>query len=67
MKVSRCVKKYVEAGVEKMAIDRCRCQACVEEQTTISRTKARSIDLAIEQIGPLSIDPPGVEEVSRLR
>ena len=67
MKVSRGVKKSVEVGVEKMAIDRCRCRACVEEQTTISRTEARLIDLAIEQIGTFSIDPPGVEEVSRLQ
>ena len=50
MKVSRGVKKSVKVGVEKMAVDRCRCQACVEEQTTISRTKARSINLAVEKL-----------------
>ena len=71
MKVSRGVEKSVEVGVEKMVVDRCKCRACVEEQTTISRTEVRSIDLAvedaIEETGTFSIDPLGVEEVSRLR
>ena len=50
MKVLRGVEKSVEVGVEKMAVDRCRCQACVEEQTTILRTEARLFDLAVEKL-----------------
>ena len=50
MKVSRSVKKSVEVGVKKMVVDRCRCRACVEEQTTISRAEAQSIDLAVEKL-----------------
>ena len=33
-----------------MVVDRCRCRACVEEQTTISRAEAQSIDLAVEKL-----------------
>ena len=50
MKVLRGVKKSVEVSVEEKAVDRCRCRACVEEQTTISRIEARSIDLAVEKL-----------------
>ena len=50
MKVLRGVKKSVDVGVEEKAVDRCRCRACVEEQTTISRIEARSIDLAVEKL-----------------
>ena len=50
MKMSRGIEQSVEVGVEKKVVDRCRGRACVEEQTTISRTEARSIDLAVEKL-----------------
>ena len=50
MKVSRGIKQSVEVGVEKMVVNRRRCRASVEEQTTISRIEARSIDLAVEKL-----------------
>ena len=50
MKVSRGVETAVEVGVEKKVVDSYSCQAGVEEQTTISRTEARSIDLAVEKL-----------------
>ena len=50
MKVSRGIEQSIKVGVKKKAIDRCRCQACVEEQITISRIEARSIDLVIGKL-----------------
>ena len=50
MKVSRGIEQSIEVGVKKKAIDRCRCQACVEEQITISRIEAQSIDLVIGKL-----------------
>ena len=58
MKVSRGVETSVEVGVEKKAIDSCRCQADVEEETPKERTEARSIELAV---GKLS----RIQELSR--
>ena len=52
MKVLRGVKTSIEEGVEKMVFDRYRYRGSVEEQTI--RYKNRS-----------SIDPPGVEKLSR--
>ena len=70
MKVSRGVEQFVEVGVEKMVVDRCKCWSCVEEQTTNIKNR-NSIDRpsyreAIKEARTFSIDPPGVEEVSRL-
>ena len=50
MKVSRGIETSIEVGVEKMVVNRCRCRAYVEEKTTISRTKARLIDLVVEKL-----------------
>ena len=52
MKVSRGVKTFVEEGIEKMVFDIYKYRGGVEEQ--IIRYKNRS-----------SIDPPGVEKLSR--
>ena len=52
MKVSRGVETSVEEGIEKMVFHRYRYRGGVEEQ--IIRYKNRS-----------SIDPPGVEKLSR--
>ena len=52
MKVSRGVEASFEEGIEKMVFDRYRYRGGVEEQ--IIRYKNRS-----------SIDPPGVEKLSR--
>ena len=63
MKVSR--------GVEDLAVDKYRCRESVEVQK--HQTQEMRLDRstrcreAIEGIGTFSIDPPGVEEVSRLR
>ena len=71
MKVLRGVEQGVEPGIEDMAIDRYRCRASVEVQK--HQTQEIRLDQsikcreAIEGTGTFSIDPPGVEEVSRLR
>ena len=71
MKVLRGVEQGVEPGIEDMAIDRYKCRASVEVQKhqTQEMRLDRSIKCreAIEGIRTFSIDPPGVEEVSRLR
>ena len=71
MKVLRGVEQGVEPGIEDMAIDRYRCRASVEVQKhqTQGIRLDRSIKCreAIKGTGTFSIDPPGVEEVSRLR
>ena len=71
MKVLRGVEQGVEPGIEDMEIDRYRCRASVEVQKhqTQEIRLDRSIKCreAIEGTGTFSIDPPGVEEVSRLR
>ena len=51
-KVSRGVEPSVKVGVEKMLIDRCRCQEGIEEQKYLIKNKS-------------SINPPGVEKLSR--
>ena len=70
MKVLRGVEQGVEPGIEDMAIDRYRCRASVEVQKhqTQEIRLDRSIKCreAIEGTRTFSIDPPGVEEVSRL-
>ena len=70
MKVLRGVEQGVEPGIEDMAIDRYRCRASVEVQKhqTQEIRLDRSIKCreAIEGTGTFSIDPLGVEEVSRL-
>ena len=67
MKVSR----GVEPNVEDLAVDRYRCRESVEVQK--HQTQEMRLDRstrcrdAIEGTGTFSIDPPDVEEVSRLR
>ena len=66
MKVSR----GVELGVEDLAVDRYRCRENVKVQK--HQTQEMRLDRstrcqeAIEGTETFSIDPPGVEEVSRL-
>ena len=50
--MSRGVEPSVEIGVEKMLVDRCRCREGIEEQKYLIKNKN-------------SIDPPGVEKLSR--
>ena len=65
MKVLRDVKKSIEVGVKKMAVNRCRCQACVMEQITISRTEAQLINLAIEKLSRRQELSRSIHQVSR--
>ena len=70
MKVSRGVQQGVELGVEDLAIDRYKCRASVKVQK--HQTQEMRLDQStrcqetIEGTGTFSINPPGVEEVSRL-
>ena len=48
--MSRGIEQAIKVGDEKMAVDRWRCRASVEEQPTISSTEAQSIDLAVEKL-----------------
>ena len=64
------VSKGVKPGVKDLAVNKYRCRASVEvqkHQTQEMRlnqsTRCRE---AIKGTGTFSIDPPGVEEVSRL-
>ena len=71
MKVLRGVEQGVEPGIEDMAIDKYKCRASVEVQK--HQTQEMRLDRSIrcqeatEGTRTFSIDPPGVEEVSRLR
>ena len=63
--------RSAEPGVGDLAIDRYRCRASVEVQK--HQTQEMRLDRstrcreAIEGTGTFLIDPPGVEEVSKLR
>ena len=50
--MSRGVEPPVEVGVEKMLVDRCRCREGIKEQKYLIKNRS-------------SIDPPGVEKISR--
>ena len=71
MKVLRGVKQGVEPGVKDLAVNRYRCRASVKVQK--HQTQEMRLDRstrcreAIKGTGTFSIDPPGVEEMSRLR
>ena len=71
MKVSRGVEQGVQLSVEDLAVDRHRYRESVEVQKY--RTQEMRLDRstrcqeAIEGTGTFSIDPPGIEEVLRLR
>ena len=54
MKVSRDIKTAVEKGIEEMVFDRYSYRGGVEEQPIKCKNKS-------------SIDPPGIEKLSRLR
>ena len=70
MKVLRGVEQGVEPGIEDMAIDRYKCRASVEVQKHQTQEMRLNQSIrcreAIKGIGTFSIDPPSVEEVSRL-
>ena len=59
------VEQFVEVGVEKMVVDKYKCREYVKEQTTISRTKARLIDLVFKKLSRRQELSQSIHQVSR--